>query len=123
MQLLCADADFRTQSELCAVCKGSRGVDVDAGGIYFAAEPVGMFFVFGYDTFAVFGTILLYVCYGAVYAFNDFYSQFVVQKFRTEILFRGFFQQFRRIVALHRGRAGLSCGRRLRAGSPKHCIR
>ena len=93
MQLLCADANFRTQSELCAVCKGSRGVDVDAGGIYFAAEPVGMSFVFGYDTFAVFGTILLYVCYGAVYAFNDFYSQFVVQKFRTEILFRGFFQQ------------------------------
>ena len=75
------------------------GVDVDAGGIYFAAEPVGMSFVFGYDTFAVFGTILLYVCYGAVHAFNDFHSQFVVQKFRTEILFRGFFQQFRRGVS------------------------
>lgn len=63
MQLLCADTDFGTQTELRSVCKGSRYVDVYAGGVHITTEPLGTGLVFGYNTFAVFGTVFLNMCY------------------------------------------------------------
>ena len=73
-------------------------------GIHFASRTSRHVLIFGYDTLAVPGTILLYMRYGAVYAFNYFLGHLMVQKFCTEVLFSGFFQQFGWIVALQRER-------------------
>ena len=92
MKLLCADTDFGTQTELRSVCKGCRYVDIYAGGVHITTEPLGTSLVFGYNTFAVFGTVFLNMRYGLTNGLNGFNGHLVVQDFRTEVFLRGLLQ-------------------------------
>ena len=99
MQLLGADTNFSAQSELRSVCKGSRYVDVYAGGVHISTEPFGTGLIFGHDTFAMFGAIFLDMGDGFADGLNGFDGHLVVQEFGAEVLFCGFFQQLVGIAA------------------------
>ena len=92
VKFLCTDADFGTQPELRPVREGRWYVDIHTGGIHITAELFGMSFIIRYDAFAMLGAVFLDMCYGFADRLDGFDRHFVIQKFRSKIFFRSFFQ-------------------------------
>ena len=60
--------------------------------IHITAELFGMSFIIRYDAFAMLGAVFLDMCYGFADRLDGFDRHFVIQKFRSKIFFRSFFQ-------------------------------
>ena len=88
MQLLCADADFRTEAEFVAVGKTGRSIDINSSSIHGILEKLCRLIIIGNNTFAVTGAVFGNMRHGLLNAVHNLDGKTQITVFRRPVFFR-----------------------------------
>ena len=89
VQFLGGDPHFAAETELAAVGKARRNIDVNRRGVNQGGELCGVIIVLRQDRVAVSGGMLCNVCNGGIGAVHHGYGEDVIKKFRIKVAVSG----------------------------------